>query len=434
MERVIIIGGGLAGSEAALQLAERGIKVTLYEQRPVHMTPAHKTDSFAELVCSNSLKSTEETNAHGLLKKELNILGSILLKIAEKHRISHGKALVVDRAGFSKEVTKEIESHPNIEVRREKVDKIPEKRPVIVASGPLTEGKLAENLKMLIGEEFLHFYDAISPIVDADSLNMDVLYFKDRHNIDNEAYLNAPMTEEEYERFYEFIINAESFNSHEFDKVPYFEGCLPIEEMAKRGKLTLVFGPLSPKGLLNPKTGKMPFAVVQLRAENRERTMYSLVGFQTRLKRSEQEKLIKLIPGLENAKILRYGQIHRNTFINAPGVITPNLNLKKYPSIFIAGQLSGTEGYVEAIMGGLIAAINVYNLIRGKKLIPPPRHSMIGALLSYISEGNGGVFQPMNANMGLLTDIPKGIKGKNRRIFKKERAIKEIIEWKNRIL
>ncbi len=434
MERVIIIGGGLAGSEAALQLAERGIKVALYEQRPLHMTPAHKTDSFAELVCSNSLKSTEETNAHGLLKKELNILGSILLKIAEKHRISHGKALVVDRAGFSKEVTKEIESHPNIEVRREKVDKIPEKRPVIVASGPLTEGKLAENLKMLIGEEFLHFYDAISPIVDADSLNMDVLYFKDRHNIDNEAYLNAPMTEKEYERFYEFIINAESFNSHEFDKVPYFEGCLPIEEMAKRGKLTLVFGPLSPKGLLNPKTGKMPFAVVQLRAENMERTMYSLVGFQTRLKRSEQEKLIKLIPGLENAKILRYGQIHRNTFINAPGIITPDLNLKKYPSIFIAGQLSGTEGYVEAIMGGLIAAINVYNLIRGKKIIPPPRHSMIGALLSYISEGNGGVFQPMNANMGLLTDIPKGIKGKNRRIFKKERAIKEIIEWKNRIL
>ncbi len=432
MEGVTIIGGGLAGSEAALQLAERGIKVILYEQRPEYMTPAHKTGLLAELVCSNSLKSIEETNAHGLLKKELSILESILLKIAEKHRISHDKALVVDREGFSKEVTREIELNPDIEVRRDKIEDIPLDTPVIIASGPLTEGKLADNLKMLIGEEFLYFYDAISPIVDAESLNMDMLYFKDRHGIDNEAYLNAPMTEEEYDRFYEFILNAESFHAHEFDKIPYFEGCLPIEEMAKRGRLTLVFGPLSPKGLKNPETGKMPFAVVQLRAENKERTMYSLVGFQTRLKRKEQEKLIHLIPGLENAKILRYGQIHRNTFINAPGVLSPNLNLKKHPSIFIAGQLSGTEGYVEAIMGGLIAAINVFNLIKGKPLVPPPKHTMIGALLSYISEGNGGIFQPMNANMGLLTDIPEGLRGKKRRIFKKERAIKELYEWKEK--
>ena len=433
MEQVIIIGGGLAGSEAALQLAERKIKVILYEQRPIHTTPAHTTDKLAELVCSNSLKSQEETNAHGLLKKEIEILGSILLDMAKKSRISGGKALVVDREKFAESVTREIESHPYIEVRRERVDEIPEDNPtpIIIATGPLTDGLFAENLKKLIGEEFLNFYDAISPIVDAESLNMEKLYFKDRHGIDNDAYLNAPMTEEEYDRFYNFIVNAESFKVHDFDKeIPYFEGCLPIEEMAKRGRLTLVYGPLSPKGLKAPKTGKTPFAVVQLRAENKEKTMYSLVGFQTRLKRSEQLKLIHLIPGLENAKVLRYGQIHRNTFINAPGVISRTLNLKRYPHIFIAGQLSGTEGYVEAIMGGLISSIFVYNMIKDKKQIPLPEHTMSGALLKYISEGSGGVFQPMNANMGLLGDVPSRLKGMRRREFKKERAIKEILRWK----
>lgn len=432
MERVFILGAGLAGSEAALQLAERGIKVILYEQRPVYMTPAHKTGYMAELVCSNSLKSTEEINAHGLLKKELSILGSILLEIAEKNRISYGKSLVVDRIGFAKDVTRQINTHPNIDAVREEVKDIPQNVPLIIATGPLTDGKFAENLKKLIGGDFLHFYDAISPIVDAESLDMDILYFKDRHNIDNDAYLNAPMTEEEYYRFYEFLISAESFKGHEFDKVPYFEGCLPIEEMAKRGPLTLVYGPLSPRGLLNPKTGKMPFATVQLRAENKERTMYSLVGFQTRLKRKEQEKLIRLIPGLSHAKILRYGQIHRNTFINAPKVLTPYLNLRKYPNIFIAGQLAGTEGYVEAIMGGLISSIFLYNLLKGKDFIKLPENTISGALLSYISKGNGKTFQPMNANLGLLGNVPKGIKGIKRRIYKKERAIKEMLEWKKK--
>ena len=434
MQRVFIIGGGLDGSEAALQLAERGIKVSLYEQRPVYKTPVHKTGNFAELVCSNSLKSTEDTNAHGLLKKELSILGSILLDIAEKNRISYGKSLVVDREGFSRDITLNINMHPMIDVIRERIDDIPRDVPLLISSGPLTDGKLAENIKELVGSDFLHFYDAISPIVDADSLNMDILYFKDRHNIDNDAYLNAPMTEKEYERFYKFIVNAESFKGHEFDKVPYFEGCLPIEEMAKRGYLTLVYGPLSPKGLEHPETGKRPFAVVQLRAENKEKTMYSLVGFQTRLKRKEQEKLIRLIPGLSDAKILRYGQIHRNTFINAPSVLTRFLNLKKHPNIFFAGQLSGTEGYVEAIMGGLISAINIYRLLKGKDLIPVPENTMSGALLSYISNSNLKSFQPMNANMGLLSNIPRGIKGMKRRIYKKERAIKEITEWKNRVL
>ena len=435
MKQVIVIGGGLAGSEAALQLAERKIRVLLYEQRPHHTTPAHTTDKFAELVCSNSLKSQEETNAHGLLKKELEILGSILLNIARENKISGGKALVVDREKFAKSVTREIESHPYIEVIRERVETINYDTPLIIATGPLTDGRFADNLKKLVGEDFLNFYDAISPIVDAESLDMEKLYFKDRHGIDDEAYLNAPMTEEEYERFYDFIINAESFIAHEFDRdIPYFEGCLPIEEMAKRGKLTLVYGPLSPKGLRDPRSGKTPFAVVQLRAENKEKTMYSLVGFQTRLKRSEQLKLIQLIPGLENAKVLRYGQIHRNTFINAPGVITRTLNLKRYPSIYIAGQLSGTEGYVEAIMGGLVSSIFLYNQLKGKEIFPLPHNTMSGALLKYISEGNGGIFQPMNANMGLLGDVPRHIKGFKRREFKKERAIKEMLKWKEMML
>lgn len=437
MQKVIIIGGGLAGSEAALQLAERKIKVILYEQRPFHMTPAHTTDRFAELVCSNSLKSEEETNAHGLLKKELEILGSILLEIAKKSRISGGKALVVDRNRFAESVTREIESHPFIEVRRERIEEIPytDSDVILIATGPLTDGLFAENLKKLIGEEFLNFYDAISPIVDAESLNMEKLYFKDRHGIDDNAYLNAPMTEEEYDRFYNFILHAESFTPHEFDRnIPYFEGCLPIEEMAKRGKLTLVYGPLSPRGLKDPRTGKTPFAVVQLRAENKERTMYSLVGFQTRLKRSEQRKLIHLIPGLENAKILRYGQIHRNTFINSPGIISRTLNLKKYPNIYIAGQLSGTEGYVEAIMGGLLSSIFIYKRLRGEKQLPVPEYTMTGALLKYISEGGGGPFQPMNANMGLLGNVPSKLKGKKRREFKKERAIKEMLKWKRTTL
>ncbi len=435
MDSVIVIGGGLAGSEAALQLAQRSIHVLLYEQRPVHMTPAHTSDSLAELVCSNSLKSTETTNAHGLLKKELEILDSILLNIAQNNRISGGKALVLDRERFSREVTEEIEANPMIEIRRERLEEIPINKPVIIATGPLTDGNFAMNLQKLIGEEFLNFYDAISPIVDAESLDMKKLYFKDRHGIDNDAYLNAPMTEEEYNTFYDFIVNAESFEAHDFDRnIPYFEACLPIEEMAKRGKLTLVYGPLSPKGLEDPKTGTRPFAVVQLRAENKERTMYSLVGFQTRLKRKEQAKLIRLIPGLENVRILRYGQIHRNTFINAPGIITRILNLKKHPNVFIAGQLSGTEGYVEAIMGGLISALFMEKLLKGDEIIPLPDNTISGALLKYISEGSGGVFQPMNANMGLLSNIPKGIRGFKRRVFKRDRAIKEMLDWKKRAL
>ena len=430
--RVIVIGAGLAGSEAAYQLAKRGVKVKLFEMRPVKLTPAHRTGNFAELVCSNSLKSKDIYNAHGLLKAELKRLDSLVMKAAEFAELPGGKALVVDREKFSSFITKTLKSFKNIEVLREEVQEIPEDEVVIVASGPLTSDPLAKSLQEILGVEYLSFFDALSPIVDAESLDFEKLYYKDRHGWDDSSYLNAPMNEEEYYRFYEALINAEVYMGHDFEKgekAKYFEGCLPIEEMARRGRETLRYGPLRGSGLPDPRTGKEPFAVVQLRPENKEKTAFSLVGFQTQLKIPEQRRVFRMIPGLENARFLRYGAVHRNTFIKAPAVMLPTLQTKVRENLFIAGQLVGTEGYVEAAMGGLVAGINAFLLLSGRDPGKFPIHTMIGALLDYIANSDPKHFQPMNANIGLFKEIPPKIKKKNRREFIVKRAEESLEEW-----
>jgi len=426
---VKVIGGGLAGSEAALQLAKYGFKVILYEMRPFKMTPAHKTSYFAELVCSNSFKSKSLFNAQGLLKEELKILGSFVLQVAYETQIPGGKALVVDREKFAKKITNLIETNPNIEIRREEVVEINPDEFTIISTGPLTSDKLSDNLKKLLGEEYLFFYDAISPIVDGDTIDMKKAYWKDRYGWDNESYLNLPMNKAQYEKFWEALVNAETVDIRDYEK-KVFEACMPIEVMAKRGKDTLIFGPLKPEGLENPLTGEKPYAVVQLRPENKDKTAFSLVGFQTALKYSEQERVFRLIPGLENARFLRYGQIHRNTYINAPKVLTSTLNLKKYPFVFIAGQLSGTEGYLEAVAGGLIAALQIIALVKKGKTLPLPKESMIGALLWYISNYPYKNFQPVKAMFGLFENIPKHLKGQAKRKFIVNRAIENLKKWK----
>ncbi len=429
--KVTVIGGGLAGSEAAYQLAKRGVHVTLFEMRPGKLTPAHRTGKFAELVCSNSLKSRDIYNAHGLLKLELEKLDSLIMRAAKFAELPGGKALVVDRDKFSTFVTETLTSLKNVKIIREEITEIPADEVVIVATGPLTSDRLAESLQKVLGVEYLSFFDALSPIVDAESLNFEKLYFKDRHGWDDSSYLNAPMTEEEYYRFYEALLNAEVYMGHDFEKeekVRYFEGCLPIEEMARRGPETLRYGPLRASGLPDPETGKEPYAVVQLRPENQEKTAYSLVGFQTQLKIPEQRRVFRMIPGLENARFLRYGAVHRNTFIKAPAVMLPTLQVKNRPNLFIAGQLVGTEGYVEAAMGGLVAGLNAFLLISGKSPVVFPVNTMIGALLDYIAHSDPEHFQPMNANIGLFKNIPP-IRRKNRREFIVNRAIKEFDEW-----
>jgi methylenetetrahydrofolate--tRNA-(uracil-5-)-methyltransferase len=430
MKRIFVIGGGLAGSEAAWQIAERGIQVILYEMRPNRMTPAHKTSLLAELVCSNSLKSKDIYNAHGLLKEELKRLGSLIIRVAEKSAIPGGKALVVDREKFSREITEIIESHPNIRVLREEVKKLNLDEITVVATGPLTSESLSEELKSLTGEEYLFFYDAISPIVEADSLNFEKLYRAERHGWEENAYLNAPLDEEEYYSFLEALREGEIHEPHDFEKnIPYFEGCLPIEVMAKRGVDTLRFGPLRPTGLKDPRTGKEPFAVVQLRPENKEGTLYSLVGFQTQLKIKEQERIFRMIPGLEKARFLRYGAVHRNTFLNSPKLLNSTLQFKKFPNLLVAGQLIGTEGYVEAAMGGLLAGINAFLLSKGESPVTFPEETLSGALIHYVTGADPKFFQPMNANMGLLTGAPQGLNRYERRKFYVDRALKTLGKW-----
>jgi methylenetetrahydrofolate--tRNA-(uracil-5-)-methyltransferase len=424
-DRVIVIGGGLAGSEAVYQLAKRGINVILYEMRGLKKTPVHKTDKLGELVCSNSLKSTDIYNANGLLKYELKLLDSLILKAGEYSRIDNSKALVVDREIFSDYITRTIESFENVKIIREEVEEIPRDEIVIVATGPLTSEKLSEDIKKLTGEEYLSFYDAVSPIVDGETLNYDKLFWADRYS-DEGNYLNAPLTKEEYELFVNELVKAQKVELHEFEKdIRFFEGCLPIEEMARRGLETLRYGPMNPKGLIDPKTKKEPYAVVQLRPENKDKTAFSLVGFQTQMKWEEQKRVFKLIPGLENAEFLRYGVIHRNTFIKSPIILKETLQMKNYENIFFAGQITGVEGYMPSTATGLIAGINAYRLIKGLKPIYPSRHTMIGALLYYITHENPKFFQPMNANFGLFVDIPSHLKGKEKKEFIIERAKKE---------
>ena len=429
-EAINVIGAGLAGVEAAWRIAQSGHKVRLFEMRPKKTTPAHKTDKFAELVCSNTLGGKEITTPRGLLKAEMELLDSLVVEAAKKTEVPAGGALAVDRERFADYITEKIENHPNIEVIREEVKEIPEEGITIVATGPLTSDEFSEYLRDYLGEKELYFYDAISPIVYADTIDYSKCFWGSRYGKGGDDYLNCPMTEEEYERFYNALMEAEKVPLKDFEKACYFEGCMPIEEMAERGKQTLLFGPLRPVGIIDPRTGKQPFAVVQLRKENKEGTLLNLVGFQTKLKYPEQKRVFRLIPGLENAEFARYGSIHRNTFINSPKLLLRTLQLKKNPKVLFAGQITGVEGYPESAATGIIAGMNAARLLEGKDPIYPPETTMIGALLKYITEANPKSFQPMNANFGLLPPPERRIRGKKeRRSYLAKKALRDMREW-----
>jgi len=401
---VTVIGAGLAGVEAAYYLANRGIDVLLYEMRPYTHTPVHTTGYFGELVCSNSLKSDQPYDASWLLKEEMKMLGSLIIEEAEANRIPGGKSLVVDREYLGISITKRILEHPNIYVIREECKAIPDDRPVIIATGPLTSGDFARALKEMLGEDFLYFYDATSPIITRSSVDEENAFWASRYGYGSD-YLNCPMDEKEYNIFYEAILSGETVPLEEFEKDIFFEACLPIEEIAKRGKDALRYGPMKPKGLVDPHTGKMPYAVVQLRKEDKDGRLLGLVGFQTRLRWKEQERIFRMVPALKKAEFVRFGVMHRNTFINSPALLTPTLDLKFDPSIFFAGQITGVEGYVESAMTGIIAGINVYRLLEDKPLIIFPEETAIGSLIRYITSCDPEDFQPMGINYGIMKVI-----------------------------
>jgi methylenetetrahydrofolate--tRNA-(uracil-5-)-methyltransferase len=414
-EKIVnVVGAGLAGSEAAWQLAKRGIKVNLYEMRPVRQTPAHHTDKFAELVCSNSLRANTLTNAVGVLKEEMRMLDSVIIGSADASSVPAGGALAVDRHDFAARVTEQVKNHPNVTVFNEEVTGIPEGS-TIIATGPLTSEALSLGLKELTGEEYLYFYDAAAPIIEKDSIDMDKVYLKSRYDKGEAAYLNCPMTEEEFDRFYEALTSAETVPLKEFEKEIFFEGCMPIEVMANRGRKTMLFGPMKPVGLEDPKTGKRPYAVVQLRQDDAAGTLYNIVGFQTHLKWGPQKEVIRLIPGLENAEIVRYGVMHRNTFINSPKVLKATYQFKNREDLFFAGQMTGVEGYVESAASGLIAGINAARLVKGEEPVEFPAETAMGSMSRYITTTNSKNFQPMNANFGLFPELPVKIKGKQER-------------------
>jgi methylenetetrahydrofolate--tRNA-(uracil-5-)-methyltransferase len=401
---ITIIGGGLAGSEAAWQIARRGLDVCLYEMRPEVFTPAHTTDQLGELVCSNSFKSNLPDTAPYLLKQELHHLDSLLLRIAEEVKVPAGHALAVDRTQFSRRLTSEIQSHPRIKVLREEVREIPAGGITIVATGPLTSGPFAESVAGFTGRDHLYFYDAISPIVSADTLDHTRLFAASRYGKGGEDYLNAPLSKQEYARFYDALINAESVPLRPYEKAMFFEGCLPLEELARRGLDTLRFGPMKPVGLTDPRTGKWPYAAVQLRLENLMADCYNLVGFQNHLRFPEQIRVFQMIPGLEKAGFLRFGQIHRNTFINSPGLLHPTLQTRKCSHLFFAGQICGVEGYIESIATGLLAGINATRLALGGEPSAPPKGTACGSLVHYISSSSVENFQPVNISFGLLSE------------------------------
>ncbi|MBU5346541.1 FADH(2)-oxidizing methylenetetrahydrofolate--tRNA-(uracil(54)-C(5))-methyltransferase TrmFO [Paenibacillus lautus] len=411
-QRVTVIGAGLAGSEAAWQIASRGIPVTLYEMRPVVKTPAHHTDKFAELVCSNSLRANGLTNAVGVLKEEMRMLNSLVIGSADRNSVPAGGALAVDRDGFSGEITETLHQHPLIEVVNEEIQHIPEEGIVVIATGPLTSPALSSQIRELMGEDYFYFYDAAAPIVEKDSIDMSKVYLASRYDKGEAAYLNCPMTEEEFDAFYDALTNAEVAQLKEFEKEIYFEGCMPIEVMMKRGKQTALFGPMKPVGLVNPHTGKLPHAVVQLRQDNAAGTLYNLVGFQTHLKWGEQKRIISMIPGLENAEIVRYGVMHRNTFVNSPRLLEQTYQVKTRPNLYLAGQMTGVEGYVESAASGLIAGINAARAAQGQEGIVFPQESTIGSMAYYITHADPDNFQPMNANFGLLPSLEKRIRNK----------------------
>jgi methylenetetrahydrofolate--tRNA-(uracil-5-)-methyltransferase len=433
---VDIIGGGLAGSEAAWQLAERGVSVVLHEMRPEVRTEAHKTERLAELVCSNTFKSTETTNAHGLLKAEMRMLGSMILECADAARVPGGTALTVDRDVFSSHVDERIAAHPGIEVRRGEVASLPS--PGIVATGPLTSSALADAIRARLGVESLAFYDAIAPIIAHDSIDHDTVFRASRYGKEtmegegDGAYLNCPMSREQYESFLDALTAADQAATHQFDAVPYFDGCMPAEEIARRGRESLRFGPMKPVGLTDPRTGREAYAVVQLRMEDRAGQMWNLVGFQTRLRYPEQQRVFRMIPGLENAEFLRFGSIHRNSYLNAPAALSPHLALRDAPTTLFAGQLTGVEGYTESTATGLLAGINLSRLLAGDEPVVPPPTTMLGALYRYMREADPRHFQPMNANFGLVDELGQRVKDK--RIKKEklaERALADMARWRD---
>jgi methylenetetrahydrofolate--tRNA-(uracil-5-)-methyltransferase len=433
---VTVVGGGLAGSEAAWALAERGFQVRLCEMRPGTRTPAHQTDRLAEIVCSNSFKSVDLTNAHGLLKAELRALGSVLLPCADEARVPGGTALVVDRNRFSEAVHERLTAHPNVTLVREEITQLPS--PAVIATGPLTSERLSQAMVQRLGAAALAFYDAIAPIVSAESLDPERLYALSRYGKgEGDDYLNAPLDAEEYGRFIDALLEGDQFAGHDFDQVPYFEGCLPVEEMARRGRDTLRFGPMKPVGLRDPRTGREPHAVVQLRREDRAGQMWNLVGFQTRLRIPEQQRVFRMIPGLESAEFLRYGSIHRNSYLNSPAALGPGLTARDDDLLFFAGQITGVEGYTESLGTGLLAGINLARRLSGEPVAVPPPTTMLGGLYRYLAEADPKHFQPMNANFGLLDPLPgkslspaqRGIKKDRKKELLVERAQADFAEW-----
>ncbi len=402
MMKANVIGGGLAGCEAAWQLANQGIGVTLYEMKPHKYSPAHTLPTLSELVCSNSLRSDMLENAVGLLKEEMRRLNSVIMMCADATRVPAGGALAVDREGFSAMVTEKVSSHPNITIVNKEITEIPEDEYTIVASGPLTDGELYENISRFFDDEYLHFFDAAAPIVTYDSIDMSKAFKAARYDRGDADYINCPMTKEEYTAFYTELINAEVVVPHGADKETVFEGCMPVETMAKRGEETLLYGPLKPVGLNNPNSEIPPYAVVQLRQDNKEGTLYNIVGFQTHLKFGEQKRVFSMIPGLENCEIVRYGVMHRNTFINSPNLLDNTYRTRKNEKIFFAGQITGVEGYVESASSGLVAGLNLGRILNGKEIITFPVTTATGALANYVSHGSTGEFQPMNVNFGII--------------------------------
>lgn len=432
MEAIVnVIGAGLAGCEAAWQIAERGIQVNLYEMRPYKMTPAHKTDLFGELVCSNSLRGASLTNAVGLLKEELRICQSIFMQCADFHQIPAGGALAVDREKFALCLTDKITRHPNIKVIRKEIKKIDKNVINIIATGPLTAGELANEIKELTQADYFYFFDAAAPIISRDSINFSKVFWASRYDKGASDYLNCPMSKEEYEKFYQELVTAEVHPLKEFEKEIFFEACMPVEVMAQRGEKTLLFGPLKPVGLIDPRTGKQPYAVVQLRNDNKEGTLYNMVGFQTHLKWGEQKRVFSLIPGLEEADFVRYGVMHRNSFINSPKVLKQTGQMVDYENIFFAGQITGVEGYVESVASGLVAGLNVCQKIKREEEILFPVDTAIGGLMSYIIHADKNNFQPMNINYGLLPPLGKKIKNKAER---NQRLANRALESLNKFL
>lgn len=421
---ITVIGGGLAGSEAAWQIASRGIKTRLFEMRPVRRTAAHTTDRLAEIVCSNSLKSDQPFNASWLLKEELRRMGSLLIRIADSVRVPAGSALAVDREHFAAKVTEAISNHPGIELVREEIPAIPESGPVIIASGPLTSPSMSESIACFCGSEHLYFYDAISPIVNADTIDDSKVYRASRYGKAADDYINCPMDRDQYDAFYNALTSAESVALHEFEEAHYFESCLPIEELARRGRDTLRYGPMRPVGLADPRTGRAPYAVVQLRQEDLMQSSYNIVGFQNHLKFDDQRRVFRLIPGLENAEFLRLGQIHRNTYINAPQTLLPTMAAKKDGRVFFAGQLAGTEGYIENVASGLVAGINAVQYCRGEEPVVFPDESAIGSLCRYVSTPQKD-FAPMNIHFGLFPpmELPRRIAKTDKQRLFCERAL-----------